>query len=123
MHQSILYDILGVKRGATVDEINKAYRKRAFDLHPDRNHNPDALEQINLLNVARATLVDKKKRTQYDASLIRLGGVSHAWFCPECDNVQVFVSQYIWKCNVCGLWGRLIKVAAYIGEEVKEVPA
>jgi len=60
------YDILGVARSASKDEIKKAYRKRAFDLHPDRNKSPDAAEKFKELSEAYAVLSDEQKRAQYD---------------------------------------------------------
>jgi predicted RNA-binding Zn-ribbon protein involved in translation (DUF1610 family) len=107
--QPNLYELLGVSRGATAEEINKAYRKLAFDLHPDRNPDPEALEKMKLINMARTMLADDVKRIAYDNSVNqatgRRGG-QHAWFCPQCDT-QVFVSQWVWRCNQCHMQGRL----------------
>lgn len=106
--QPNLYEILGITRGATTEEINKAYRKLAFELHPDRNPDPDALEKIKLLNMARTMLADDHKRIAYDNSVGKSGrrGGQHTWFCPQCET-EVFISQWIWRCNQCGMQGRL----------------
>ena len=61
------YSILGVARGATEDDIKKAFRQKAMKYHPDRNKdNPKAEEEFKKVNEAYAVLGDNKKRSQYD---------------------------------------------------------
>jgi len=57
------YDLLGVKKDASADDIKKAFRKAAREHHPDTGGNEDKFKQIN---EAYEILSDKEKRSQYD---------------------------------------------------------
>ncbi|MDG6899544.1 MAG: molecular chaperone DnaJ [Nitrososphaerota archaeon] len=61
------YEVLGVQRGATKDQIKDAYRKLALQFHPDRNKSPDAEARFKEVSEAYAVLADDEKRRQYDS--------------------------------------------------------
>jgi molecular chaperone DnaJ len=60
------YEVLGIERGASPDEIKKAFRKLAFQYHPDRNKEPHAEEKFKEISEAYAVLSDPEKKQQYD---------------------------------------------------------
>jgi molecular chaperone DnaJ len=61
------YDVLGVAKGASDEEIKKAFRRKAMDLHPDRNHDKPGFDaQFKDVNEAYDCLKDKQKKAAYD---------------------------------------------------------
>jgi molecular chaperone DnaJ len=60
------YEVLGISRTASKEEIKDAYRKLALQYHPDRNKAPDAEERFKEVSEAYAVLSDDEKRSQYD---------------------------------------------------------
>ena len=63
------YDLLGVPRDASEEQIKKAYKKLAFQFHPDRNTDPGANSKFQEINEANEVLSDQVKRQAYDSQL------------------------------------------------------
>lgn len=66
------YEILGVSKDASTDDIKKAFRTKARTMHPDISKEPDAEERFKEVSEAYETLSDPDKRARYDA--VRAGG-------------------------------------------------
>ena len=60
------YEVLGLDRSASQDDIKRAFRKLAFQYHPDRNKEPEAEEKFKEISEAYAVLSDDQKKAQYD---------------------------------------------------------
>lgn len=72
MSKSNFYELLGVEKTASADDIKKAYRKLALQYHPDRNQeDKDAEEKFKQISEAYATLSDPQKREAYDRPQVR----------------------------------------------------
>ena len=60
------YEVLGVSKSSSIDELKKQYRKLALKFHPDRNQHQDTEEHFKELSEAYAVLSDTRKRELYD---------------------------------------------------------
>lgn len=87
------YDILWVSKNASLEEIKKAYRKKAMEYHPDRNkNNPHAEAQFKKINEAYSVLSDEKKRKQYD-----MFGSTSQTSSPFENGTYTFVNDTDWE--------------------------
>ena len=88
------YDVLGVQRNATPEEIKKAYRKLARKYHPDVSKEKDAEEKMQAINVAYDTLSNEEKKKQYDFELDHPQGFAqgNAGFDHGFDGAQFYRS-------------------------------
>ena len=60
------YQVLGVRRDASADDLKRAYRRLALQYHPDVNRDPKAEERFKEINEAYGVLSDQEKRARYD---------------------------------------------------------
>lgn len=91
MEQSDYYRVLGVLPEATGKEIKDAYRKLAFEFHPDRNEKkPESAEKMKEINEAYAVLSNEKKRREYDALRQQFGAAAAGRFRQSYSQQDIF---------------------------------
>ncbi len=88
MPQADYYEILGVTRQDSEEEIRRAFRRKAMEYHPDRNKEPGAEEKFKEINEAYQVLSDSKRRAQYDK--FGHAGVNGGGFDQPFDGFDVF---------------------------------
>ncbi len=77
------YEVLGVQKNATKDQIKDSYRKLAMQYHPDRNKDAGAEDKFKEISEAYAVLSDDQKRAQYD-------NLGHAGFDQQYTSEDIF---------------------------------
>ena len=100
------YEVLGVQKGASKEQIKDAYRKLAMQFHPDRNKDAGAEEKFKEISEAYAVLTDDQKRSQYD----QLG---HSGFDQRYTSEDIFRGADFDSISVT--WALAIYSAAYSG--------
>ena len=92
------YQVLGVEPEAEPSLIKEAYRKLAFQYHPDRNRdNPQASDKMKQLNEAYAVLSDRDKRSRYNALRNQFGTAAHERFRQTYSDQDIFRGTDIHK--------------------------
>jgi len=90
-NQKDYYHVLGVEKDASADKIKEAYRKLAFQYHPDRNReNPSAVEKMKEINEAYAVLSDPKKKNDYDTFHDQYGPYGYDRFKQRYSEQDIF---------------------------------
>lgn len=77
------YEVLGISKGSSEEEVRKSFRKKALEYHPDRNKDPAAEEKFKEVNEAYQILNDPEKRARYDQ-------FGHAGVGPDAGFAQDF---------------------------------
>ena len=91
MERKEYYEILGVTRDASFQSIKEAYRRLAFEYHPDRNPgNAWAVERMKEINEAYAVLSDDDKRGRYDRLRQEYGPSAHDRFRRDYSDNDIF---------------------------------
>ncbi|KAG5857241.1 dnaJ homolog subfamily C member 5-like [Anguilla rostrata] len=106
-----LYKILGLEKGASTEDIKRAYRKLALRYHPDKNpDNPEAAEKFKEINNANSILNDETKRKIYDeygsmglyvADQFGEESVKHYFLMSKCWFKALLVCCSIFTCCCC----------------------
>ena len=91
------YDVLGVSRAVTPDDLKKAYRRLARQYHPDVNNDPDAGERFKEISEAYEILSDDQKRAAYDRfghAGVNNGGAGFSGFGSDFGSVADIFEEF-----------------------------
>jgi DnaJ-class molecular chaperone len=98
MNQTDYYQILEVEKEASPQKIKEAYRRLAFQYHPDRNKgNPSAVERMKEINEAYAVLSDPKKRKDYNTFQEQYGPYGYDRFKQTYSDQDIFRGSDIYQ--------------------------
>jgi molecular chaperone DnaJ len=113
-----LYDTLGVKKGASADEIKKAYRKLARQFHPDTNQgDKGAEERFKQVQTAYDVLSDPEKRKAYDRF-----GSTNGRGAPGPGGVNVDFGDFDWSGDLGDILGGIFGGAGRGGRRARPQP-
>ncbi len=109
------YDVLGIKSTASPDEINRAYRHRISQVHPDVSTVYDAQDKAKRLNEAYSVLRDPAKRAEYDRSQVTTQAYfkpteKHARSAPQARNINIgdVLRRSVVFCGKVILWAFIL---------------
>jgi DnaJ-class molecular chaperone len=98
MEQKDFYKILGLEKDADSQQIKAAYRKLAFQYHPDKNKDdPQNAEKMKSINEAYAVLSDPQKRREYDTMRQQFGSGAYNHFRNQYTEQDIFDGSDIFK--------------------------
>ena len=96
MNQEDYYEVLEVEKNAGTQQIKEAYRRLAFQYHPDRNKgDPGSAEKMKSINEAYAVLSDREKRERYDSLRLQYGPNAYDRFKQSYSEQDIFSNSDI----------------------------